>query len=594
MTDDTSMRSKQLELFDKMHVGMDHVLSKLLQDAPPLPDSLKLQTETQSLSSTWLQVTETFEKRKLMLQRRREKEKTKNKDKKREKDLISMKKKKEKIKEKIKEKDVQKSAVPKKMKNHSSYDSLRIIKSSSSDKMDTKSVEKKKMTIVTTSPLPQKLETVVAAGKERGTLNAHEKSILKKLRKLPLCGNVVHDTNKFRAMIKWMELDKGDNAAMSTGLTKLLEKLQLKTALEKKHKPKLSRKRSLETVGDTSQMQVKKSKPKDSTRDRKWRSKQSRSSVDENEGVCKSEREKENESSEGSSESDEAEFVPELHYNPPSPAKPHKSEEVQPLKRQKQQMVEEVKEKKTATQMTSKEQLAAVVAKIRADEAASVNETKYLSYEEKEQQLVKLGASPKSAIVVDDTEKEGDKKEEAQDEEAQDKEEASFGRIEEESTQSLEHDSSTDEDSGVFDLNEEDVFVVEAILCVKEGRVLMSAGGLRRHKESDLYLVKWEGYDELTWEPDENIPRRLIDMFRGRERAKRACQYQIKVAHERREVNNLTTQAREIIYMIQWINQDLPMWEARATLPIKTQVWLDKVLGAAPAKKRRDTKAAIC
>ncbi|CAI5711884.1 unnamed protein product [Peronospora destructor] len=236
--------------------------------------------------------------------------------------------------------------------------------------------------------------------------------------------------------------------------------------------------------------------------------------------------------------------------------------------------------------MTSKKQLAAVVAKIRADEradeAVSVNETKYLSYEKKEQQPVKLGACPISAIVVDDTENE----------EAQDEEEASFVRIEEESTESLEHDMSTDEDSGVFDLNEEDVFVVEAILCVKEGRVLLSAEGLRRHKESDLYLVKWEGYDELTWEPDENIPRRLIDIFRRRERAKRACQYQIKVAHERKEVNNLTTQAKEIIYMIQWINQDLPMWEARATLPIKTQVWLDKVLGTVPAKKRRDTKAA--
>lgn len=117
----------------------------------------------------------------------------------------------------------------------------------------------------------------------------------------------------------------------------------------------------------------------------------------------------------------------------------------------------------------------------------------------------------------------------------------------------------------------------------------MSAG--RRQKEVDLYLVKWDGYNELTWEPEQNIPQRLIEMFRERERAKRACQYQIKVAHERREVINVTTQQREVLYMIQWINQENAVWESRSTLPNKTQVWLDKVLGAPVAKKRRETKA---
>ena len=63
MTEDVSMRSKQLKLFHKLHLGMDHVLTKLLLDAPPLPDALTLQTETQSLGSTWVQVTETYEKR---------------------------------------------------------------------------------------------------------------------------------------------------------------------------------------------------------------------------------------------------------------------------------------------------------------------------------------------------------------------------------------------------------------------------------------------------------------------------------------------------------------------------------------------------
>ncbi|CAH0477628.1 unnamed protein product [Peronospora belbahrii] len=341
-----------------------------------------------------------------------------------------------------------------------------------------------------------------------------------------------------------MELDKGNNAPISTELTKLVEKLQHKTASEKTSKLKLSRKRSLDPLDDVYRVEERKSKQKNLTEDRKF----------------------------------------ELQSGSSPIVRPQKKGEMRLSKRHKLKM-EEMNEKEFVIEMTSREHLATAALQNRADKVTLVNEIKDSFYEEKEQP-VKPGASSRSAIVLDDSEDE-------RDEEGEEEGEAEFSVEikEEEFMEAQEQDSSTDDDRGVFDLNEEDIFVVDAILCVKEGRVLLSAGGLRRHKESDLYLVKWEGYNELTWEPDENIPRRLIEMFRERERAKRACQYQIKVAHERREVINLTTQTREIIYKVQWINQDLPVWELRTALPTKAQIWLDKVLGGASAKKRRDAKA---
>ncbi|OWZ17796.1 Chromodomain protein [Phytophthora megakarya] len=525
-----TQRSKPQELFDKMHLGLDHVLAKMLLEAPPLPNSLKLQTETQSLATTWVHVTEAFEKRKGMLQRRREKAKSKSKSK--QKDPSGKKK------------------LTHKSKSRSSSASPRVAKAAPSGKR-----EKKK-----------KKKDDVPVKKEEEEPNPYEKSVLKKLRKQPMCENVQFGTNKYKALVKWMELDKGKDAGTSPQLTHLLSKLQLEATTEKKTKSKVGRKRSLETLDDTLAAERAKSKAN-------RRRSQKRPVVDEDEVMYESgDEEEEPEYQEGYSDSDdEAEFVPELENSPP-PEKPKK----RAPKRQKQQVEEKKKASSSSTaELTSRDHLVTVVAKIRADKVASgKDDAKYLSYEKKTES-VKPGTSSTSAIVLDDS-----------DEEDEDDEDEG---VEKEETKQ-EHDSSTDEDNDMFDLNEEDVYVVEAILCVKEGRSLLSAG--RRQKEADLYLVKWENYNELTWEPDGNIPKRLIEMFRDRERAKRSCGYQIKVAHERREVINVTTQAKEIIYMIQWINQDNPVWESRTTLPIKTQVWLDKVLGAPVAKKRRGTKLA--
>ncbi|KAL4147040.1 hypothetical protein PRNP1_010796 [Phytophthora ramorum] len=572
------------EIYATLHLGMDHVLAKLLLDAPPLPESLKLQTETQSLGTTWVQVTDAYERRKSMLQRRKEKEHTKNKSKRREELPAKKNKKKQEA-----EKDSKKKTKHKTKSSSSGTKSAspRNGKSSPSVKTEKKSHKKRS---TSTSPRVPKLESGSTAVETKASEqpDAYGASILKKLHKLSMCENVTFGSNKYKAIVRWLELDKGKDSGTSPELVELLSKLQLEAAAEKKSK-KLSRKRSLETgpLDDTLRSEQRNKRLLNAERGR--RQKKFAAYVDEDEVVYESgEEEEEPEYSGGYSDSDEAEFMPELDNSPP-PEKAKKRAGRQPLKRQKK-LVEEQKESEppassaAASYKSSREQFAAVVAKIRADEVASGTETtgtadtKYLSYEKKAKPVkkatpAKAGASSKSAIVLDDSEEEDEEEEEE----------------EEEETKEAQEDSSTDDDHDMFDLNEEDVYVVEAILCVKEGRALLTAGG-QRPKETDLYLVKWDGYNELTWEPDENIPRRLIDMFRERERAKRACQYQIKTASERREVVNVTTQAKEIIYMIQWINQEVPVWESRSTLPTKTQVWLDKVLGAGSTVKKR-TKA---
>jgi hypothetical protein len=144
-------------------------------------------------------------------------------------------------------------------------------------------------------------------------------------------------------------------------------------------------------------------------------------------------------------------------------------------------------------------------------------------------------------------------------------------------------DSSTDADDDMFDLNEDDVYVVESILEVKKGRTLMTNAG-RYTKDPDLFLVKWEGYDELTWEPEVNIPKRIINLFNERELAKQACGYQIDKFLQRKVAKNSTTGKDEILYLIQWKGLPQAYWEVKAMLPSKILVWLEKTSRASLAK----------
>ena len=61
-----------------------------------------------------------------------------------------------------------------------------------------------------------------------------------------------------------------------------------------------------------------------------------------------------------------------------------------------------------------------------------------------------------------------------------------------------------EQEAQTFDLQEPDVFVVEAIR------------GVKRAKRTRQFLVKWQGYDELTWEPERHLPRDLVASFLAR------------------------------------------------------------------------------
>lgn len=525
MTPDIPVRSKQMELFSKLHLGMDHVLAKLLLDAPPLPDALKLQTETQSLATTWVQVSAAYEKRKAMLQRR--KDKSKSKAKRQEENLIIHDEKKGEEKDTI---------TRPKSESRSSNAFPRNGKGKFIVKAKEKAWNKKKDS--------HKVETGGREDKGESKPSVYDQKVLKKLRELPMCQDVAFGSKKYRALVKWMEMDKGKDAGTSADLMKLLTKLRLDVAPKGRSVAgKPSRKRSLEAISHTPRSD-KYGKSKSLAGEQGQKKRVSEKSSDDVEFEYRKEELKSN----------EVEVVPEQDTRVL-------------LERNKERGKEKVLERKTEEAREAKRDKAArraddvVTKEVQPNglQASTSVETTASSKVENE----KPGASSKSAIVLDDSD-------------------------EEEEEESGDQDSSTDEDQDLFDLNEEDVYVVETILCVKEGRTLLSGG--RREKETDLYLVKWDGYNELTWEPEEHIPRRLIEMFREREQAKRACQYQIKVAHERREVMNVTTQHADVIYMVQWMNQELPVWESRSTLPIKTQVWLDKVLGAPITKKRRETK----
>ncbi|CEG45670.1 Chromo domain/shadow [Plasmopara halstedii] len=547
---DTPVRSKQMELFGKLHMSMDHVLAKLLLEAPPLPDALKLQTEKQSFATTWVQVSEAFEKRKTMLQRRKEKSKIKKK--RRLEDTTAQ----DKEKGKENEKDMTTRQANNESRNSDvsppnlkSIRGLKAIKKASK-----KNSSSPKINFDTAEP------------------SASEQNVLEKLRELPMCQDLKFGSNKYRAIVKWIEIDNGNDTGLSTDLRELLKKLQIDVALKSARTTlKESRKRSVESLDNTPHTD-KRSKVKSLESERR-QDKKVRDVVD---GAGKKEKPK---SKGWAPDSDEKRNFQEQEE------KKKKREEEKSIPRQKKKAEGKknenaVKTGKDTSQPNSKKHSAIVVTKVNANEAIYGNaDANSLLHKKKTVQSnasgtstnvklaasekMKPGSSPTSAIVLDDSEEESE-------------------------AETKEQDSSTDDDQDLFDLNEEDVYVVEAILCVKEGRSLMSAG--RRQKEADLYLVKWDGYNELTWEPDENIPRRLIEIFRERERAKRACQFQVKKAHERREVLNVTTQQPDVIYMIQWINQELPVWESRTTLPIKTQVWLDRILGAPVSKKRRETK----
>ncbi|CAH0514481.1 unnamed protein product [Peronospora belbahrii] len=118
---------------------------------------------------------------------------------------------------------------------------------------------------------------------------------------------------------------------------------------------------------------------------------------------------------------------------------------------------------------------------------------------------------------------------------------------------------SSDEDeepNEMFDTDDPDVYEVETILRKKKGE---------KYGEQDLYEVKWEGYDETTWEPASNISKDLIDEFEGQ--PVREDVYTVQEIMDRRSKRDPETRLKTHQYKVKWVGYDDLTWEPAENLP---------------------------
>lgn len=553
--------ARTAQLYANMHIAMDHVMALMVPIDRPLPTALALDTSQRSALESWQLLTAVVDRR----QQKEEKRRRKEKEKKAKKD-----------KQEVKERKNGKSALS----------------------IETKNVKTAKAAIP-----PKKAVARNAAVSPRPAtppVQAHDRStdpVLDKLQELPGLKRLVAGSTKHKALVRWLEADQGKNLAISSELQLLVKRLNVKKEhlSDKDGKETKRKKKTLlsETLDDRLRAERKHKLALQRERISMARKRRVIDDEDEEMGDIGGDAE-EPEYADGYSDSgedeygdDEAEFMPSLSTTPraPSPPRPSKKRAAKSPAAPSPAKAAASAPSPSSSGLSAEAQLKLVVAKIKQEDLLSDNkEAQYLTYSSAPSTSAATsasaparssGSSARNAIVLDDSEEEEDDEE---DEKGQPHE----GDEEEEANAA---DSSTDDDQELFDLNEEDVYIVESILKVKEGRTIP---GKYRTKEEDLYLVKWDSYNELTWEPASNIPRQLIEFFLERERAKRSCQYQINEFVERRLVDNVTTGMKEIIYLIQWSNQSQAVWEVRSALPEKTAIWLDKVAGAntPPTKKR--------
>jgi hypothetical protein len=83
--------------------------------------------------------------------------------------------------------------------------------------------------------------------------------------------------------------------------------------------------------------------------------------------------------------------------------------------------------------------------------------------------------------------------------------------------------------------------------------------------EPDMYEVKWEGYDETTWEPAANISKDLIDEFEGQ--PVREDVYTVEEILDRRSKRDPATNLKTHQYKVKWVGYDDLTWEPADNLP---------------------------
>ncbi|GMF10984.1 unnamed protein product [Phytophthora lilii] len=120
----------------------------------------------------------------------------------------------------------------------------------------------------------------------------------------------------------------------------------------------------------------------------------------------------------------------------------------------------------------------------------------------------------------------------------------------------LSSDEDDEEPNDMFDTDDPDVYEVEKILRKKPGET---------YGDPDLYEVKWEGYDETTWEPASNISKDLIDEFEGQ--PVREDVYTVENIVDRRSKRDPSTRLKTYQYKVKWVGYDELTWEPSENLP---------------------------
>lgn len=558
----TTPRARVEQQYADMNAGMDHALARLLPADRALPSNLALPTSHKVAVESWRVLTEVFEARRLKLQQKEGKRRLKEEAKR------------QKLKKKQASESKKGSAEPKKSDK---------VKSAKADAQDGK--KRKKPVKPDVKPDVKAVAKTLASPRSSPSSPANSflspdsmPTLLAKLREQAGLERLVMGTTKYNALVRWLEVDQAKNLPVPRDLLTFVARLRARenSGHDKKSngkKPIAAQKRAKEETLDDRLRAERKKKILEVARPRSSSSaSRKRRVVDEEEEQKGRDSDEEPEYADGYSDSAEEEASDgEAEFEPSVPPREATKQPKRSPNGSSPSAHSPATSKTSAT-----EQLQRVVAKIKEEDLmAKGSDAQYLSYENKASASKKPtkypGSSPKNAIILDSEEDDSDSVD-VEEEKREDSEGDDDNDV-------VGAESSTDEDQDLFDLNEEDVYIVESILMVKEGRTLFTSNGKRRTKEADLYLVKWDGYDELTWEPESNIPQRLVEFFRDRERSKRACHYQIDKFVERRVVNNVTTNKKEVIYLIQWINQAQAVWEVRSTLPEKTLIWLDKVAG---------------
>ncbi|KAJ0411272.1 hypothetical protein ATCC90586_004188 [Pythium insidiosum] len=132
-----------------------------------------------------------------------------------------------------------------------------------------------------------------------------------------------------------------------------------------------------------------------------------------------------------------------------------------------------------------------------------------------------------------------------------------------------------DETNALFDTDDPDVYEVESVVDKRPAR---SFG------DQDMYLIKWVGYDEPTWEPAENVSKDLIDEYELGQQSVREGEYVVEEIVDRKTVRDKETRLKTFKYLVKWVGYDDQTWEPADNLPHNLRRKFDQKY---EARKRR-------